>query len=91
MRELHRIIYQCEHCGTCGDVKWAIEHESNPCNSTIHSGILLANQSITRAVIDQLLHEAQERWPVSIKIFREEVIAWLDSRTTHWFTTHKGQ
>jgi len=53
--------------------------------SPIRSETLLANQTAAREVIYRLLHEAQERWPVGVEIPREEVVAWLDSRTTHWF------
>jgi hypothetical protein len=46
---------------------------------------MLANQMIVRATIHRLLHELQDRYPVTAEIPREEVFAWLDSRTTHWF------
>lgn len=37
-----------------------------------------------QALMRRLLHEAQERWPIESEIPREEIVAWLDSRTTHW-------
>ena len=35
-------------------------------------------------VIRRLMGEAQERWGVCSEIPREEVVAWLSSRMTHW-------
>jgi hypothetical protein len=46
---------------------------------------MLTNQMIVRETIHRLLHELQDRYPVTAEIPREEVFAWLDSRTTHWF------
>ncbi len=35
-------------------------------------------------VICRLIDEAQERWGITAEIPREEVLAWLSSRMTHW-------
>ena len=35
-------------------------------------------------VICRLMGEAQERWGVCSEIPREELLAWLSSRMTHW-------
>ena len=35
-------------------------------------------------VICRLMGEAQERWGVCAEIPREEVVAWISSRMTHW-------
>jgi len=35
-------------------------------------------------VICRLMGEAQDRWGVCAEIPREEVVAWLSSRMTHW-------
>ena len=51
----------------------------------VRSEPMLANQMIVMETIHRLLRELQDRYPVTAEIPREEVFAWLDSRTTHWF------
>ncbi len=52
---------------------------------------MLENQMIVRETIHRLLHELQDRYPVTAEIPREEVFAWLDSRATHWFANVTGE
>ena len=61
--------------------------------SPIRSETLSANevQMFARSLIHRLLHEAQERWPIGADVPREEIIAWLDSRTTHWLANDKAK
>ena len=64
----------------------------------VRSEPLLANRPVVEATIWRLVEEAQDRYRPGAEIASEEIIAWLTSRTTHWFAnspmtikTHSGE
>lgn len=82
-----------DNCWKCAQVKVG----GTPCDMhaaalpPVRSETMLANQMIVRETIHRLLHELQDRYPATAELPREEVFAWLDSRTTHWFANAESE